>query len=127
AFIVFVSGIPWLIHTFAFPLPMWGGTIQYYESKGMDNILENYILFIQVQHEFVVRFYSIFDEPGTLGTLSAFVLYGNRYMFRRKENLIILIGGILTFSLAFYILLIAGLFIQNIRNIKQILFATIGL
>src|SRR5690606_22133604 len=127
AIIILISGIPWLVNTFIFKLPMWGGTIKYYESKGMENVIENYILFIQVQHDFLVRFYSIFDEPGTLGTLCAFVLYGNRYNFKNRANLVILIGAIFTFSLAFYLLVILGLFIQNLRNVKKLLFAVIGL
>ena len=126
ASIVFVSLFFWLIHTYMFALPMLGGYISYYESKGMDSVIENYLVFIQVQHDFLIRFYSIFDEPGTLGTLSAFILYANKYDFRKKANIIILVGAIFTFSMAFYILFLIGLLIQYVNNVRRILLMAFG-
>ncbi|MFD2966709.1 hypothetical protein [Sphingobacterium bambusae] len=125
--IILMSLVPWLVHTFIYKLPMWGGYIQYYDTKGMDSVIENYLLFIQVQHDFLIRFYSIFDEPGTLGTLCAFVLYGNRYDFRRKTNIIILVGAITTFSMAFYALFLLGIFLQNLTQIRRIVIALTSL
>lgn len=56
------------------------------------------------KHMAELRFHSIFDEPGYLGTISAFLLALNRYDFEKKENIIIFIAGLLTLSLAFYFL-----------------------
>jgi len=125
AVIVFVSFIPWVVNTFIIQLPMLGGYIEYYDTKGMDSVIENYILFIQIKHDFLIRFYSIFDEPGTLGTLSAFILYANRFDFRQKQNIIILIGGCFTFSMAFYILMLLGLLIVNLNRFKRIVVSII--
>ncbi|MFV0248996.1 MAG: hypothetical protein ACK5H1_08570 [Tenacibaculum sp.] len=126
SFIIIVSLIPWIIHTFIYKLPMIGGYIEYYDTKGMNSVIENYILFIQVEHDFLIRFYSVFDEPGTLGTLSAFVLFGNNYNFKNKNNIIILLGTLPTFSIAFYILFILGLFIYSFNRLKRIIIAVLS-
>lgn len=118
--LMLISFIPWFINTYLFSLPSFG-TIGYYESKGMDVVIQNYILFIQVEHDFLIRFYSVFDEPGTIGTLIAFVLYGNKYNFKDKRNVVLLISAVFTFSLAFYILLGVGIVIQKVKGLKTIL------
>jgi len=66
------------------------------------------------------RFRSIFTEPGHLGTISAFLLYINRYELKRKSVLIIFISVILSFSLAGYVLLVLGYLIQMAANSKHI-------
>lgn len=63
----------------------------------------------------------MFDEPGVLGTLSAFILYGNRYDFKNWYVKIIFVGGIFTYSLAFYILTAVGYAFLCLRNLKNIL------
>jgi len=50
------------------------------------------------------RFSSIFDEPGYLGTISAFILTLGKYDLKQKRYLIIFIGGVFTLSSAFYLL-----------------------
>ncbi len=59
--------------------------------------MNNYLLFVTMATANTFRFYSMFDEPGVLGTLSAFVLFANKYDFKRKSNLIILIGAFFHF------------------------------
>jgi hypothetical protein len=54
----------------------------------------------------IPRFSSIFIEPGQLGMMTSFFLYGNQFELKRKSILIILIATLLTFSLAAYVVLI---------------------
>lgn len=59
------------------------------------------------------RFYSVFLEPGYLGSLLAFILYANRYDFKKKYNLIVLLALVATFSLAGYITSLIGYLLQR--------------
>lgn len=126
AIIIAVSLPMWLINQYVFELP-FGYEMHYGDWKGKNQtlILENYYFFVDAQLEHIIRFYSVFDEPGTLGTLSAFLLFANRYNFRDKRILIILIGSLFTFSLAFFILTAVGLFLFYIRTLKLILISSI--
>jgi hypothetical protein len=125
-FIIVLVSLPlWFIHTFIFQLPSYG-TIDLAAQKGAEYVYENYLFFVTCSGLEQFRFYSIFDEPGALGTLSAFVLYGNKYNFRDKRLLVILAGGIFTYSLAFYILTIIGFIASCIIsrvNAKPLFFA----
>ncbi|MBO6185067.1 MAG: hypothetical protein J6O88_10350 [Chryseobacterium sp.] len=121
--IVSVSLVPWFINTFLYKLS-WGYEMYYADWKGDDGktVLTNYYLFVQAKHDFIIRFYSLFDEPGVLGTLGAFVLIANRFNFRDKRNIVILIGCIFTFSLAFYVLVSIGLILLSKISFKNIFF-----
>lgn len=115
--IITISLPLWLINQSVFSLP-FGYDMQYGDWKG-DNgktIIENYFFFVQEKDYFINRFYSIFDEPGVLGTLCAFLLFANRYNFKDKRIIMILMGGIFTYSLAFFILTFVGLLLYYIRK-----------
>lgn len=127
AFIIFISIIPWLINDYIYNLP--SSSISYEAVKGgVTNIeeLRNYYFFVSYIGGGVNRFYSIFDEPGVLGCLAAFVLFGNGYNFKDKRNLIIAVGGVFSFSLAFYLITVVGIIISNLNTgvkfFKSILF-----
>jgi len=47
------------------------------------------------------RFSSVFDEPGVVGTITALLLYADRYNMKRKENIILLVSGLFSFSFFF--------------------------
>lgn len=120
--IVSVSLIAWLYHNNVSNLPMFG-FLNYGIGKGDDGntILSNYILFVEEVSDTSNRFYSIFDEPGVLGTLASFVLFANKYDFRSKSNIIIFIGGLFTFSLAFIGITILGVFLINLKRSVMII------
>lgn len=120
ALIILVSLPAWLIHVFVYEFPSFG-EIDNSEFKGAVYPMNNYILFVTMATANTFRFYSMFDEPGVLGTLSAFVLFGNAYNFKDKYNVIILIGTFFTFSLAFYILTIIGYLVYSFKSIKRFL------
>lgn len=50
------------------------------------------------------RISGFFDEPGVVGTFSAFILITLGYRLKEWKNYVILAAGILSFSLAFYII-----------------------
>jgi len=105
-----------------------GGNLPYSIVRVPENLFyppfRNYGLFIlpDVQHnlDIIPRFRSIFTEPGHLGTISALLLYINRYELRKKRVLIIFISVIISFALAAYVLAILGYFIQLIAKSKRI-------
>ena len=127
AVVILVSLTAWLTNKYIFKLPMYG-YLEYGKGKGdAGDILLNYILFIDYSSDTVSRFYSVFDEPGVLGTLSAFILFANKYNFRKRNNIIILIGGLFTFSLAFILISMIGMMILNVKRGLAILKAALGL
>ena len=73
----------------------------------------NYYFFITAYGDFL-RFHSIFTEPGHLGMFCALLLYINRYSMKDFRNVIMLISLIFSFSLAAYVLLVAGWFIYEL-------------
>jgi len=122
AWIIVISLPAWFINTFIIPLPIYSLIdLSSMKGGGTDVIMENYILFVRYKSVDFFRFYSVFDEPGVLGTLSAFILYGNKFNLRDWRNIAILIGGFFTYSMAFYILVIIGFTIINFKSPKRMI------
>ena len=114
--IVAISFPFWFIHSYITPLPLYG-IIDISSMKVKEGLyLENYFFFVNYPNTIFPRFWSMFGEPGVLGTLGAFVLYANDYNYKDKKNLIIFIGCLFTFSLAFYVLTIIGLISKSIHG-----------
>ena len=118
---VFLISLPlWLINQFVYELPCFAEmTYGAWKGDGGKTILRNYIFFVDIKDYF--RFYSIFDEPGVIGTISSFLLFANRYNFKDRRNIIILIASIFTFSLAFYILTLFSITLYNITRISKLI------
>jgi hypothetical protein len=123
AIILGVSFVFWFIHNFLYQIPykfdlmygdLWG--------KAENLTFYHYIFFIQPQMDYV-RFYSVFDEPGVIGTFSAFILFAQKYNFKKISNVIILVASFFSYSLAFYVITFLGMvFIYFYENrIKSIL------
>ena len=116
-----------LVHQFIHPLPIYEVMDISWWKGGEEVNYENHILFITgpgVMNSF--RFYSLFDEPGTLGTLSAFVLWANHYNFRDKKCVIILFGAIFTFSLAFFLLSVMGWMVRKKIKVSTVALSFLG-
>lgn len=63
------------------------------------------------------RFAAVFDEPGMMGTFCAMFLAVDGFRAKKKfGNIILLISGILSISLAFFILLVIGLALRSFRG-----------
>lgn len=118
AFIILFSLPLWFFHVFISELPSFG-ILDISEMKGKEYILNNHLLFVTYKGLNFFRFYSVFDEPGVLGTLAAFILFGNRFNFKCWQNVVIFIGGIFTYSMAFYVLSLIGYFYYATYSFKR--------
>ncbi len=54
------------------------------------------------------RLCAVYDEPGMVGTIAAFLLAGNRFRLKPLSCLVIFLGGLLSCSLAFIIMAFIG-------------------
>jgi hypothetical protein len=73
------------------------------------------------------RFMSVFDEPGVVGTLLALIITYKKFTFNSVQNKIFLVAGLISFSLAFYIVMLLNLAFYKPLNIKYIvLFLFLG-
>jgi hypothetical protein len=64
----------------------------------------------------VYRFMGPFDEPGVVGTISVLILVVEKFNLKSKRNVVVLIAGLISFSLAFYVLTVAYLLLVCLRN-----------
>lgn len=66
-----------------------------------------------------VRLCGLFNEPGWFGTFLAFCLCVEDLNMRKLSNIIILIAGILTFSLAFILIIVLYFVLKNITDWRK--------
>jgi len=69
---------------------------------------------------FLPRFHAYFDEPGVVGTFSGVLLLLDGFNLRKKVNIPIIIAGLLSFSFAFYIMLL-GYFLMFVKTKYKII------
>lgn len=68
------------------------------------------------------RFMSLCEEPGNLGTICFFLLATLDFQNNKRQFMILLLSGLISFSLGFYVLLLLWAITQNRRlKISQIL------
>lgn len=83
------------------------------DPVGDDRTFRNFRFFINIvdkrEINLFFRFQAIFREPGHLGMFCAILLYIGNYNFRKKRNIIFLLGLIFSLSLSGYVLLVIGL------------------
>ena len=61
----------------------------------------------------------VFDEPGRVGTICGLLLASDKLRIKNKwDNIILLIAGILSFSLSFYLIVAIYLFAANVQRLK---------
>lgn len=98
------------------------GSITYEDTASIYNYY-NYIILL-INDFYYYRFHSVFCEPGHLGMVIALLLYANKFQFKDKYSIFLLIGLVFTFSLAAYLLSFLGYFFMNIQKkgyLKKIL------
>lgn len=72
------------------------------------------------------RFYAFFNEPGELGTFMVALLFIQRFDLKKWYNIVFLVSGLLSFSMAFYVSLIAWyVFFGNVK--RKVFFVIIAL
>ena len=130
--VLLISCSAWLIHHYLISLPMWG-TFNGSALKGGHYLYGNYLFFVEIIESHVGdnvryisendfhRFYSMFDEPGVTGALSAFILFANRYDWRNKWVVIIFVTNLFTYSIAFYLLVFISLLFLYADTLKRFL------
>lgn len=103
AIILLVSLVVWLL-TWITPMPSYG------EINFRDNDAYTYTNYLFCIKSFLydIRFNSIFLEPGHTAMIAAFTVCANRFNFKNKAVIIILLCTIATFSLAGYLLIAIG-------------------
>ena len=90
----------WLIHQYITPIPAIG-VLDIGAMKGTGStLMENHFFFVTYQDLDAMRFYSWYDEPGTLGTFAPFILFANKFNMKDRRIPFILLGCFFTFSMA---------------------------
>lgn len=87
-------------------LPIPHAIVDYYDVTGIPTKYVNYFLGYVVSQGGLFRLCGIFNEPGYLGTVLAFVLIVDNLNIKKRENLILFIAGCCTLSMAFFVLLL---------------------
>lgn len=83
------------------------------------------ICYLMNENNRMTRLNGTFEEPGWFGTWAAFFLCADGLNFRKKGNIILLLAGILTFSLAFVLILIIYYVLRNVTDWKKWIFVLI--
>jgi hypothetical protein len=120
---VYIIGIPVFIIVSLYNAFSPIGTIEG-RSISVDKF-NNYIFYVKsIDSEFGLlnRFNSIFDEPGVVGNISFFILLFNSFKLNNWRYIVILVGGLLSFSLFFYAASIIFIFLIHAKNLKKTLF-----
>lgn len=65
-----------------------------------------------------LRFFSVFDEPGVVGSLICLLISYKKLDFKNFRDVILIIAGLISFSLVFYIILVVNLIYNRTLNIK---------
>ena len=77
------------------------------------------------------RFCGLYDEPGVVGTTAAILLFIEKFNLKNKGNVIILISGILSVSLFFYlyisVFLLYKFFTTKISFFKRLIFVLLAI
>lgn len=119
AVIFFLSAVEWLLWRFTgFSIRL--GQVTRYRFTYFQTLF-NFIPIASddywVDLSLIGRFQSIANEPGAVGTLCAFMLFATSNSKRyRFEYIVFWIAGILSFSLAFYVMAAMSIFIQIKKN-----------
>lgn len=91
--------------------------VEFYDADNGAVYLNYHISYIYSQISTMsLRLCGLFNEPGYLGTVAALVLIIERMDLRRWGNIVIFVAASLTFSFAFWVLIVIYLAIVNYRK-----------
>lgn len=80
---------------------------------------ENYFFLYYTLAHVKFRFFSVFNEPGVVGTLAAIVVFYYRKFLSKKEYILYVICGFLSLSLFFIIMFFPLLYFSDIQFISR--------
>lgn len=81
-----------------------------------------YPLLVSTSNSF--RYYGVFDEPGVVGTISGILLCCQKFNFADKRTIVLLLSGLCSMSMFFYLLCAIYLILYHLfekKNIKNVL------
>lgn len=88
---------------FVLGIPLPHKTVAYYSQWQPNAFYITYgMSYLYSTNAGILRLCGLFNEPGYLGTIVALILCADKFAMKKKENIILLIAGILTFSAAFF-------------------------
>jgi len=103
--------------SFLFDLGLPYDIVEFYDTDSGAIYLNYHISYIYSQVSTMsLRLCGLFNEPGYLGTVAAIVLIIERMNLRRWGNIVIFFAASLTFSFAFWVLIVIYLAIVNYRK-----------
>lgn len=102
-----------------FKIPVPYSIRPYYDGRPYQNYVNYFNLSFLYINNTSIRLCGIFNEPGWLGTTIGLILCYEKFEFKKISNWILAIAGLLTYSLAFVIIVIIGFIIRNIDKIKK--------
>lgn len=84
---------------------------------------QNYVNFFNISFLYInstsIRVCGIFNEPGWLGTTIGLLLCYDEFNLKKKSNWILLVAGLLTYSLAFVVIVALGFIVRNVKKVKM--------
>lgn len=76
-----------------------------YYLKGYGAVISSLVIHkLHSANFYITRLCGMYNEPGLVGTIAALLLAADRYRLKNIRNFIVFTGGLLSLSLAFYIL-----------------------
>lgn len=115
--ISFIGILCYFAYLFKIPIPH--SIRPYYDGRPYQNYVNYFNLSFLYINNTSIRLCGIFNEPGWLGTTIGLILCYEKFEFKKVSNWILAIAGLLTYSLAFVIIIIIGFIIRNIDKIKK--------
>lgn len=73
------------------------------------------------------RLSAIYDEPGVVGTVSALFLAATQFNIQNWKGKVLFISGILSFSFAFYVIIVIYLMFKNVKTLLKLIAITLFL
>ena len=120
-FLIAMSGIGivcFLIYAFHLPFPY--RIVPYYTTNSISYI-DFGVCYLDLGFT-GFQLCGLFNEPGYFGTILALILCADDLDLKKKGNAIMLIAGVLTFSLAFFIIIFVYVMLKSYKNYKLFAF-----
>ena len=117
-----ISGVVvWFITTIGFDIPYSRLMTEHVGKSSLGIYYKNYFgsIFMDSVYDIFLlkRMCGMFDEPGVIGTYSALILIVENFKIKGKwQNTLILIAGILSFSLAFWIMSVTFYILRSFKK-----------
>lgn len=116
AILIAISLFGWILFLVGVPLPnYYSDTSEFYKHTSYYIFLLNGTQATQI----IPRFAGLFLEPGHLATTCCFLLFINKFNFKKWENIVLVLGIIFSLSLAGYGLLIGAALLNFILYAKH--------